>query len=102
MTQDNVQLFDLPDEQAAIRARCFHPTAPWYGFPRAALEQSIVARFEQMVSQFPNRLAVKQAERQLTYTELNGMANGVAQALLEQRGAGVEPIALLFEQEHAL
>jgi amino acid adenylation domain-containing protein len=86
----------LAEPQGALRARCFHPTGTFVAFPQADIAQSIVARFEQQVCTFPERLAVKTREQQLTYRALNQAANDVAHALLEQCGAGQEPIALLF------
>jgi non-ribosomal peptide synthetase component F len=65
-------------------------------------EQSIPARFEQQVAQFPHRLAVKSRRDTLTYAALNHMANRIADAILQQRGAGAETIALLFEQGAAV
>ena len=84
--------------QQAIQARSFHPTGEWTEFPYAALDGSIVARFEAIVMRYPNRLAVKMADTQLTYAELNAAANRLAHAILAQRGEGAEPIAFLLEQ----
>lgn len=58
--------------------------------------ETIVDRFEKIARQFPSNLAVKIADRSVTYQELNNAANLVAQAILEKRGAGQEPIAILF------
>ena len=84
--------------QQAIQARCFHPVGEWAAFPRAALDSSIVARFEAMVAHYPSRLAVKMDDAQLTYTELDQAANRLAHTLIEQAGRDPEPVALLFEQ----
>ncbi|MCB0063367.1 MAG: AMP-binding protein, partial [Caldilineaceae bacterium] len=83
--------------QQAIQGRCFHPDTVWEEFPHAALEQSVVTRFEAMVVRYPDHLAVNMGDRCLTYTQLNSTANRVAHALLEHQGSGAEPIALLFE-----
>ena len=88
---------DLPPEQQAIRAKCFHPTGTFIEFKKEDIEQSIPDRFEEEVDRYPNRLAVKTGSEQLTYDELNKAANQVAQAILAQMGAENEPIALLFE-----
>jgi acyl-CoA synthetase (AMP-forming)/AMP-acid ligase II len=45
----------------------------------------------------PGRLAVKAGYRALTHDALNRYANRIARAILEKRGSGSEPIALLFE-----
>ena len=48
-----------PPEQQAIRAKCFHPTGTFIEFEKEEIEQSIPDRFEEQVSKYPNRLAVK-------------------------------------------
>ena len=67
-------------------------------FELEAIEQSIGARFEQQVRQHPACLAVKTRTHDLTYTDLNDEANRIAAALLSERGAGPERVALLFDQ----
>ena len=62
------------------------------------VEPSLADRFEKIASQYPYRLAVKMATRVFTYHELNGAANRIARAILNRRGPGSEPIALLLEQ----
>ena len=88
---------DLPPEQQAIRAKCFHPTGTFVEFNKEEIEQSIADRFEEQVRRYPDRLAVKTEKEELTYEELNNAANRVARAILAQRGVGEEPVALLFE-----
>ena len=88
--------------QAQIRERCFHPTGTFVEFPRAEIEGSVVARFARQVDRYPDRLAVKAADRRLTYAELDVAANRVAGAILARRGAGPEPIALLVPKTAAL
>lgn len=82
----------------AIQARCFHPTGKWEEFKPEAIEQSIVARFDQMVARYPTRLAVKMGAQQLTYTEFNRVVNQLAHAILATRPAGAEPVVFLLEQ----
>ena len=83
--------------QQAVQSRRIHPTNAFIPFPRAAVEQSIPARFEQQVSRYPDRPAVKTGSQTLTYAELNRAANRVARAILAQRTRAAEPIALLLE-----
>ena len=90
---------NLPLEQEAIRAKCFHPTGTFVEFPREDVETSVPERFEKIVQRYPNRLAVKMGDRALTYDELNKAANRLARAILDKRGPGNEPIALLFEHD---
>ncbi len=68
------------------------------GFTKDQINQSIPARFERMVTEFPNNAAVKYKSQILTYDQLNKSANGVAHAILERRGAENEPIGLLLGQ----
>jgi non-ribosomal peptide synthetase component F len=93
---------NLPHEQQAIRTKCFHPTGRFVEFPREEIEQSVPERFERMVRKFPERIAIKTKDRQLTYVELNHAANRVAQAILARRGVGQEPIGLLFPKGEPL
>ena len=39
----------LPQEQEAIRAKCFHPTGTFIEFKKEEIEQSIPDRFEEQV-----------------------------------------------------
>jgi len=58
-------------------------------------ERSIPERFERQVRLHPERIAVADAREALTYRDLNGLANRIAHAILDQRGAAAEPVALL-------
>jgi amino acid adenylation domain-containing protein len=61
------------------------------------IERSVPDRFEETVSRYPDRCAVKAGVRAFTYDELNRAANRIAHAILALRGDRSEPIALLFE-----
>ncbi len=87
----------LPPEQQAIRDKCFHPTGTFVEFTKEEVEQSIPERFEKIVRQYPDRLAVKAGSRSLSYEALNQAANRVARAILRKCGQRKEPVALLFE-----
>ena len=101
MIRDDVTEFTLnvPPEQRAIRAKCFHPTGSFIPFERKEIEQSIPERFEWIARKYPQALAVKTKTLSLTYDELNKAANRLAHAILSKRGSQPEPIALLFEQD---
>jgi amino acid adenylation domain-containing protein len=90
---------DLPWQQRAIRDTCFHPTGRFVEFKREDIEQSISDRFEQNVRKYPNRLAVKTKDNELTYDQLNRVANQVARAILAHCGEGQEQVALLMEHD---
>jgi amino acid adenylation domain-containing protein len=96
MTDDRRWNLNLPPEQEAIRARCFHPTGTFVEFKKEEIEQSIAERFEQVFSKYPDRIAVKTRSQALSYQELNRAANGVAHAVLARQGDGNEPVALLL------
>ena len=66
-------------------------------FEKSELEQSIPHRFEKMVVNYPDRLAVKTRWHAFTYAQLNATANRIAHAVLDRCGMGSEPVALLFE-----
>ena len=74
-----------------------HPPPTFITFENVAIEQSIVARFEQQVARYPDRLAVMTPELQFTYTELNQAANRIARAVLAHVGKREEPVALFFQ-----
>jgi amino acid adenylation domain-containing protein len=102
MTDFSGLIADLPPEQQAIRAKCFHPSGSFVEFRKEEIEQSIPSRFEKIVAQYPDRIAVKTKNYTLTYDALNKMANRIARAIVVQRGEGEEPIALLLENDAAM
>ena len=89
---------NIPPEQQALRARCFHPTEPFIEFRREEIEQSIADRFEDQVRKHSRRPAIKTRDRELTYDELNKIANRMAHAVLADRGEGEEQVGLLCHQ----
>src|SRR5258705_13862692 len=88
---------NIPPEQQAIRDKCFHPSGTFVEFSTEDVETSIPARFEKSGRMYPDRLAVKDKGRSLTYDELNKAANRIAHSILEKRGHVSEPVVLLFE-----
>jgi amino acid adenylation domain-containing protein len=91
-----------PAQPQAMTAPRLWSTHDFRPFEKAAIDHSIPDRFEQQVRQYPNRVAIKTNHRQLTYAELNQAANRVAHAIVDRRGSGNEPIALLFAQDVAV
>lgn len=85
--------------EAVAQSHPVHPTNAFIEFKKEEIEQSLPQRFEQQVSQYPDRIAVKSRSQEFTYTALNQAANRVARAILAQRGEGEEPIALLLEHD---
>jgi amino acid adenylation domain-containing protein len=89
----------VASRQQSIRAKCFHPSNIFIDFKKEEIEQSIPDRFEQIVRKYPNRLAVKTKDHELTYDQLNRVANRVARAILAHYGKGQEQVALLLEHD---
>ena len=90
------------ERQESIRSRCVHPSGRYVEFQEHWVEQSIPARFEAQARTHADRVAVKTAERRLTYEELNRAANRIARAIHELRGFDEEPVAVLLAKEAAL
>jgi amino acid adenylation domain-containing protein len=93
---------ELPPEQKAIRAKCFHPTGVFTEFRKEDVEQSIPARFERIVATYPDRTALKSKNRLLTYAMLNKAANRLARTILSKRADGERPVAVLFKHDVAM
>ncbi len=74
------------------------PRGEFVEFSLDDVEQSIPGRFEQQAKRFSDRIALKTAGADLTYSELDDWANRIALALLEQRGVDLQPVGLLFGQ----
>ena len=79
-----------------VWAKCFHPSGTFVEFPKEDVESSIPERFEKIASKFPDKIAVKDAARTLTYTELRFISNQIARAILSRVGSPGHPVALLF------
>lgn len=87
----------LPAAQEVIRAKCFHPAGTFVTFKKEEIDQSIPQRFEKQARKYPGRTAINTRSHTLRYDQLNQVANRLAGAILNQRGTGQEPIALLLE-----
>jgi len=68
-------------------------------FERDEIEGSICLRFERIVKQFSDHVAVRAQDVELSYSELDLRANQVANAIQAQCGNRREPVSILFEQE---
>ena len=66
-------------------------------FSRADIEGSIGDRFERQVARFSDGRAIKAGAQDLSYAELNRMANRIARAVLARGPAAQEPVAILLE-----
>lgn len=75
------------------------PNQPFTEFPKAAIEQSIPARFEEQVRKYPHQIAIHSKNHQWSYSSLNHKANAIAQTLLKLCPDASERIALLLEHD---
>ena len=74
--------------------------APPSGLPftRADIEQTVPARFAQVASAFPNRVALTGKGRQWTYRELDRRSNWIARAVTQHARPGSGCVAYLVDQ----
>src|SRR5580693_5494046 len=79
-----------------IRIRDTAPSSV-LSFARADIEQTVPARFEQVVSHFSDRIALTGGERSWTYRELNRQVNRIARAILDSAGTGPGCVAYLLD-----
>jgi acyl-CoA synthetase (AMP-forming)/AMP-acid ligase II len=68
-------------------------------FPCAALEGSVIDRFDAIVRRFPDRLAIEDGARGLTYAELWALVNEIAAAVTGATSAGDGPVAVVLRNE---
>jgi len=87
-----------PSLEAGAEPQHACASTAFVAFPDSALETSLVDRFGEQVDAHRDCLAVLDRGRTLTYGELDGWANGIAQAILDVAGEGCEPVALVFAQ----
>ncbi|NEP35138.1 amino acid adenylation domain-containing protein, partial [Moorena sp. SIO3B2] len=68
-------------------------------FTKPEIEQSIPHRFSEQVRQYPQNIAIKTKKYQWTYSQLERVANQVAEIVLNQCGNHEQRIALLLEHD---
>ncbi|OQY91411.1 MAG: hypothetical protein B6D39_06985 [Anaerolineae bacterium UTCFX2] len=66
-------------------------------FDESAIYSTLTARFEEVVRNFPDQIALRSGTTSLTYAQLNEQANRLAHAIIRARGAVSEPIPFLLE-----
>lgn len=72
------------------------PGEGFQAFPLAEVEHSIASRFRAQVARNPDALAIQEAARSLSYSELDALANRVAHAILAFAPRATTPVALLL------
>ena len=75
------------------------PANAFARFERSEIEQPITKRFEAQVRKYPAQIAVKTANHEWSYAELNAKANQIAHSTLELVGDNEARIALLFAHD---
>src|SRR5262245_47006861 len=72
---------------------------PFEPFPPSTLDGSIVDRFEHMARRFPERLAVSDSHRNLTYAELAVLVERIANATAVAAADRPGPVAILLASD---
>ena len=80
--------------------KSLHPDRSAFSpFPNKAIEQSLPARFEEIVNRHPHQVAIRYPTHHFSYTEINRAANNLGKVLVSQCNPKNRlPIALLVEQ----
>jgi amino acid adenylation domain-containing protein len=76
------------------------PTNFFTFFKKDAIYQSISQRFEDQVALFPNNIALKIQNQELTYIQLNSLANCIAKTILLKTTITSEAISLLLDDNN--
>ena len=87
------------EQQTAIKAKCFHPSGNFTPFTNEQDHQSIPERFEEVVTRYSNRVALKSFSAEYSYAQLNRLSNQIAHALLSRCAKRGEPIALFLKSD---
>jgi non-ribosomal peptide synthetase component F len=77
------------------------PGKSFIPFPHDFVDSTLVERFEQAVEKFSDQIAIAQADRELSFQELNQAANRLAHALLACLEPGELPVILLMDDKTA-
>jgi acyl-CoA synthetase (AMP-forming)/AMP-acid ligase II/acyl carrier protein len=83
------------DPQNSVKATAVHPSGKISDLPLKQSDQSIVDVFDTQVRHNASRIAIKTDKSELTYHDLNNMANCVAHAVRNKVSAG--PVVVLIE-----
>jgi amino acid adenylation domain-containing protein len=75
------------------------PANAFQPFERGEIHQGIHQRFEKQAAQYGSRRAIRDAERDLSYAEVNHAANNVAAAILKKAGSGLGQVAFTLQND---
>jgi len=87
----------LPLEQEAIRAKCFHPSGTFVEFSLEDVNTSIPERFEKIARRYPHHIAVKTGNVTTRYDQLDMMANCVAANIIRDASTSSGPVCILID-----
>lgn len=80
----------------SVEDQAVRPRNSFNRFSKEDSRVSIPDRFEKIVKQFPDAIAVRSVRDEWTYAELNQRANSIAMELLAACGAGEQRVGLLL------
>ncbi|MCI0421808.1 MAG: amino acid adenylation domain-containing protein, partial [Acidobacteria bacterium] len=102
MKELTTPLSDVLSIQSSMQRRLVSPLSSFVRFQKEWTERSVLDCFGDRTKLHVDRVAIRTANRELTYRELELISNGVAAAILSLRNTGAEPIPLLLEHEAAV
>ena len=68
------------------------------GFEKEEIQTSIVSRFELIVNTYPENIAIKINEDNITYQELNAKSNQLAK-IIKKKSNKIEPVCIILDQD---
>lgn len=68
-------------------------------FQKEETEQAVSSRFEQKVTQYGDRIAIRSEGTETTYNQLNAAANSIARAIVARDYAPSKPVILLLDHD---
>jgi amino acid adenylation domain-containing protein len=93
----DLNIFGL--EEVKVKGNQATPKNKFVEFKNTDGLTTITSRFEAQVKKYPDHIAVKTEQSQLTYVQLNQRANAVAHHIITLMGGEPEGVALLFDQD---
>ena len=72
---------------------------PFESFPYSALDGSIIDRFDAIARRFPEKLAIQDLTRGVTYAELAALVDRIAAVTSSATGQRPGPVAILLKSE---
>ena len=83
----------------ANKTRRLAPSNEFERFEEAEIHQGIHQRFEKQAAKFPQRTAIRDPERSLTYEAVNRAANNIAHEILKRAGDRPGQVAFVLQND---